>query len=223
MRFRKDGVKVFGLFWLKEKRTLVTLTTGQNQAFEDALRRAMLRANINALVPFLNTMSNSNDRLCSGDTAFKIAVEEDFPGCINCVLDHGGINSHQNHGESWSALHRAVGNGNREATNVLLDNGASTESMKADGRTTLFLAVIEEDSEMVDLLLHQRANTEVRDSCGYTPLLHAALRGSPGVIEHLLPKSDFNALDPRRYTPMGILQGLPILLILFLIYNTLLI
>jgi ankyrin repeat protein len=178
------------------------------QAFENALRRAMLTANTNALVPFLNTMSNSNDRLCSGDTAFKIAVEEDFPGCIECVLNHGGLICHQNHGESWSALHRAVGNGNREATKVLLDNGASTESRDADGRAPLFLAVIEEDPEMVDLLLHQRANTEVRDSRGYTALLPVALRGSPGMIEHLLPKSDFNALDPRGHMPLSLaVQG----------------
>ncbi|CEN60449.1 hypothetical protein ASPCAL02888 [Aspergillus calidoustus] len=176
--------------------------------FEDALVLAMLGGRKQAIDPFLEAMNSVNDQLCRKHTPLKIAVTEGFSGCINSILDHGGLVDHENHGESWSAIHTAVMRGDKKTTGILIDRGVSTDTRSLNGRTPLIAAVYEEDLGMVDLLLDRAAEPEARDSDGYTALLCAAMRGSPGMIHHLLPRADINVLDPHGYTALSIaIQG----------------
>ncbi|KAL3495089.1 ankyrin repeat-containing domain protein [Aspergillus germanicus] len=178
------------------------------QHFEQALRPAMECGNTNRVVPFLEAMENTNDQLFSKETPLKIAVEEGFAGTITCILDHEGQVYHPNHGKSWSALHAVVVRGDMETLKAILDNEVSTETRDSNGTTPRIACVLQEDSDMVDLLLRRGADPDARDNTGYTALLWAAKRGSPGMKQHLLPKSDFNALDPHGYTAVSIaVQG----------------
>lgn len=99
--------------------------------------------------------------------------------------------NHKNH-NGWTALHRAVHAGNKDAVQRLLEKGADEDASEPHGATPLMLATSQNNYDIGRMLLDQRAYvnlqmTRGRGSSYYNDVegwtaLHAApgpLRGQP--------------------------------------------
>lgn len=101
-----------------------------------------------------------------------------------------------------TALHLAVGRGDRAQVELLLSQGAAVDARNKGDITPLHLAAIMQRPEMARLLLEHDADVNARNNIGLTPLHHAALRADHATIRLLLEKkADVTALDNERHTP----------------------
>jgi F-type H+-transporting ATPase subunit beta len=101
-----------------------------------------------------------------------------------------------------TALHLAVGRGDRAQVELLLAQGADVDARSKGDITPLHLAAIMQRPEMARLLLEHGADVNARNNIGLTPLHHAALRADLATIQVLLDKkADVAALDREGHTP----------------------
>lgn len=101
-----------------------------------------------------------------------------------------------------TALHLAVGRGDRAATELLLSYGAPVDALNVGDMTPLHLAALMRRSELAGYLLEQGAKVDARSKARQTPLHLAARRGDTEMIELLLVHhADVNAIDREGHTP----------------------
>jgi ankyrin repeat protein len=117
------------------------------------------------------------------------------------ALIKGNPNVTDRHGKT--PLFAAVGNGHKEAVELLLMHGANVEATGAGRSSPLFLAVERGHKEIVELLLANGANPNAADGNDRTPLHAAAKVGRKDLVKLLLAKGgDPNAKDVLGHTPL---------------------
>ncbi len=77
-----------------------------------------------------------------------------------------------------SALHYAAGRGRLACVQLLLDRGATVDSLNDEGKTPLHRAVSNEHPACARLLLSHGAAVDAMDSLGWRPMHHAAHAGN---------------------------------------------
>ena len=99
-----------------------------------------------------------------------------------------------------SPVANAAMNGNIEAVQDLLQEGADVNLAQGDGMTALHWAAEAGDMKMVEMLLYAGANVQGVTRLGdYTPLHLASKAGKKGVVAQLLEAG----ADPSAYTTTG--------------------
>ena len=101
---------------------------------------------------------------------------------------------------SWSIVA-----GRPDATDLLLEAGASPNQKDRDGDAPLHHAVAAGDVEAVRRLLAAGASADVKNRAGRTPLAEAAFYGLPAVVEALLPAA--RAADARKALDLAASEG----------------
>ena len=86
----------------------------------------------------------------------------------------------------YTALHGASRMGYVETVRVLVNHGAVVDAPMKDGKTSLILAVINQQFSVVTLLLNLGAKVDIKDGAGYTALLRAAESGAGDVTRALV-------------------------------------
>jgi ankyrin repeat protein len=129
---------------------------------------------------------------------------QDSGKIVQFLLDHGAeIDLPDIYGET--ALHKAIGEGNRQIVRTLLDKGASLGWVKSSGSTALHIAAISGDVDTVQLLLDRGANLEAVDSHEATALHIAASNGDLDIVQLLLDRgANLEAVDYNGSTALHI-------------------
>lgn len=97
------------------------------------------------------------------------------------LLSRGANVEARSPGAGWTPLITACAFGSAGAARVLLDAGADTGRVAADGRTALHFSAQLDDVELVTLLLERGADANRRDYNGETPLATAERGGATEV------------------------------------------
>lgn len=106
--------------------------------------------------------------------------------------------------EGTPALLDAVETLNEVVLRVLLDAGASVDSVDTDGVSALSLASFLGLPGMVDLLLAKGGSANIADSDGCTPLMNAAKVGANDVLRLLLQRgAKVDAVDRDNQTALS--------------------
>lgn len=106
---------------------------------------------------------------------------------------------------SFTALHLAVDNGNKELAALLLEKGADVNATAFGSDTPLHVALRRTNSSltMVQLLVNNGANVNAVREGGGTPLMQAVFGGNLEVVNLLLSKgADVNAKEMKGYTAL---------------------
>ena len=106
---------------------------------------------------------------------------------------------------SFTALHLAVNNGNKEITALLLEQGADVNATAFGSDTPLHVALRRTNSSlaMVQLLVNNGANVNTAREGGVTPLMLAVFGGNLEAVNLLLSKgADVNAKDMEGFTAL---------------------
>lgn len=89
--------------------------------------------------------------------------------------------------QDYTALHLAVQEGHRDTARMLLDKGASLDTVeKSDGRTPLYTATIMRDPQLVALLLSKGASPSRATTSQITPLIAAVYNFNPATVQSYL-------------------------------------
>jgi len=132
---------------------------------------------------------HESERLMLGKHAHAF-VDSGFPSYLEDIVGH------------WP-LHRAVTLGDVKGAKMLLEFGASIDSLDGNGVTPLYVAAAHASPKMVALLLGWGANPDAGDAIKRTPLHVAAYRGDVKVVTLLLnAKAEVNALTLSGETPL---------------------
>jgi uncharacterized protein len=117
------------------------------------------------------------------------AAKTDNPKLVKLLVDLGtNVNTgDRGHSPLWFACR----NGNREMTELLLNNGAN---LKLSG-TVLYIASLRGRTEIVRFLLDRGLDVNTTDSSGYTALMAACQERKSDVVQLLLERgADVNAV-----------------------------
>jgi ankyrin repeat protein len=117
------------------------------------------------------------DTISTGNVSMVKGVLE-----LGVDLNCGTFN---NNGESF--LHYTLRAGHKDIFQLLLEKGASANTMTSAGIAALILAIQNDQSESVRLLLEKGADVESKDSDG-NPALFSAIEKSPDMVKLLLEK-----------------------------------
>ena len=104
-----------------------------------------------------------------------------------------------------TALYIAVGQGHKEAAELLILKGANVNAVCWRGYTPLHWAVaaLGGEKELTELLIAKGANVDAVDRKGKTPLAHAAYSGYKELAALLISKgANVNAIDFKGRTPL---------------------
>ncbi|XP_057662041.1 BRCA1-associated RING domain protein 1-like isoform X2 [Diorhabda carinulata] len=106
-----------------------------------------------------------------GETALHVACRRKKIKEVNNLITHVDINAQDFAG--WVPMHEAVESEDYEVVELLLKNGALTDTPGQDYKTPLHKAVICQNSQIVKLLLQYGANRDSIDYFGKTPIDYA--------------------------------------------------
>lgn len=104
-----------------------------------------------------------------------------------------------------TALHLAAEHGNGAMAAALLDNGADVNALvwREDGRTPLYVAILEGHFDVITLLLDRGARIDACGENGWTVFHLAAGRGQESVVRLFLEHgADIEVFDERGWTPL---------------------
>lgn len=110
-------------------------------------------------------------RNTKGETALHVACRRKKINDVNNLLTKVDINAQDFAG--WVPMHEAIESGDYEIVEILLRNGALTNTPGQDYKTPLHKAVICQDAQIVKLLLQYGADRDAIDYFGKTPLDYA--------------------------------------------------
>lgn len=110
-----------------------------------------------------------------------LAVECDFAGAVELLLDSGGAGAVANP----YPLRQAAEEGKKRIARILLSRGAYCDGI-ASARSPLSVAAEGGHTEVVELLLDNGADIDWATKAGRTPLSYAAANGSLATVELLL-------------------------------------
>ena len=104
----------------------------------------------------------------------------------------------------YSALARAVNNGNAEVSRILIEHGASIDTLTQEKNTLLMLSIVSGNTEITKKLLGLKANVNAKNNSGDTALMLAAASKKDDIIKLLIQagadiqtrnKDDLNAYE----------------------------
>lgn len=103
-------------------------------------------------------------------------------------------------------MFEAAKNGNLEAAQTLLKNGADINQLNHLGMSPLTVATIYQQSGFVQMLLEKGARPDIKDQQEYTALDYAVERNVPGVFQVLL--SHFAKKEAHNEGELQLLEAL---------------
>lgn len=102
-----------------------------------------------------------------------------------------------------TALMIAVGKGNEELVNALLEANADVNFRSETGKTALSIALRRNQLKIADLLISKGADLNSKDEKGITPLMWAAYEGRTEVVKYLIEKkADLNIASNNAKTAL---------------------
>ena len=132
----------------------------------------------------------------SGWLGFSVdmdAVESNRPKVVGLLAEHGGVSSMQLPKSSGTMLWRAAKDGDLEAIDKALRDGADPDRLGEKGISPLSWAAIMGQDDAVRMLLDQGADINRKNADGGTPLHAAAFLGRSSTVTLLLSRGD----DPK--------------------------
>ncbi|PJZ24136.1 hypothetical protein CH352_00365 [Leptospira hartskeerlii] len=146
----------------------------------------------NDLFRAVKTGNNGTLRALLSEAATRDGFAEEFPE----LRDSYGC----------GLLYWAIKEGNKEATNLLVEYGSDPNETSSRGETALLLALESENAELTTILLDYGADPELRDMDGNTPLTRAISSGTLELVEILfdLPNHppDIESRNGEGYSPL---------------------
>ena len=135
----------------------------------------------------------------------EVAVDRGQTDTVKLLLDYkGDANAIVEPGSGYTALMRAVLDGNTELAKALIEHGANVNATSSTGGTALVYSVGKGSLELTELLISNDANVNVQSRDGITPLAYAkeyqkdnivALLREHGALDDL---PNFNAIRVTR-------------------------
>ena len=119
------------------------------------------------------------------DPLVKAAMEDDLEAVQTALLGRSDVNTRDKE-TSYSALERAVLNGNRDIVQVLLWAKADVNARDGSGKTPLMMIGEDTSSELVWDLINAGAKVNLRDNDGDTALMSVAQEENVEVLKVLL-------------------------------------
>ncbi|KAI5783775.1 ankyrin repeat-containing domain protein, partial [Pyronema domesticum] len=121
------------------------------------------------------------------------AVHSGSTGTIRLLLQKGADTEREDPNLKQTALCWAVTLNQKEAVELLIEEGAKLEPK---GRKPLLLAILKRNKALVELLLDVGASVEARNSHRYTPLMPAVSLGDLDIVRLLVDKGP-HAIDSK--------------------------
>jgi len=131
--------------------------------------------------------ANTSHRNKKGWTATMVAAATGQVACLKALLLHDPALVDTSATSGRTPLFEAVSAQQDAAVRLLIQHGASTKCVDANGRNVLTMSVCDNLFDMVQLLLSLKCgDVNHMDESGSTPLLHACLRRNLPVLRLLL-------------------------------------
>ncbi len=96
----------------------------------------------------------------------------------------------------------ALKNGNKDMVSNLIKVGAHVNGNADSNLNPLTFAINSGQIELVNILLHAGADVNLHGLDGKTPLIHAIEKGNKEIVLALLNKTNVNACDNKKKTPL---------------------
>jgi cytohesin len=170
----------------------------------DALARAVVTGNVEAIERMLSAGVDPNARIASGDTLLSVALHAGQPEAVDLLLAaHADPNAPFNNRSfrtlSYSPLLYAVRFGDLRTVTRLIASGANANTKGTGGQTALHLAVDAQRYDILHILLENSADPNARDGEGAAPLDDAAWNGSIDAAAMLIARGA-RLNDPNTQT-----------------------
>ena len=211
---------LFAMIWNLAD-VLVLLTTGQNMATTSCVCHRVLflaafaehPATLQVLMEHKGHISTKTEPGLALDLS-KVACDNEITRSFYNILDMLVKNSHDvncqdKDGQTplhiairWSMFYAVVTRNDENLINLLLDQGADLNTQDVLGYTPLHCAAFSGTPEMISILVDRGASLTTQDYAGRVPLHCAASALYEDNMKVLLRKSEVNALDYKRRTPL---------------------
>lgn len=143
---------------------------------------------------------------CIGINAILAASLSGSVACLKHLIARGADVNYASGSSNYTPLHFAAFGNSREATQVLLDNGAQLfiNANLPDTEPVLHCAIRARSLEVVILLLERGASVVLKNHHGETPLHVACFVQDLPCVEAIIntPGTDVNAVDRSHRTPL---------------------
>ncbi|XP_062407425.1 ankyrin repeat and SOCS box protein 2-like isoform X2 [Sardina pilchardus] len=126
-----------------------------------------------------------NLRTLKDETALMLAVDRNYPRCMECLLERGADPDIPNK-ERETPLFKACEKENEEMVAILLNNNASVNKLCIQSWTALHETVTHNNLEIAEMLLKAGAKVNIVNQYGITPLFVAAQAGHVDILRLLL-------------------------------------
>ncbi|HEY0728068.1 MAG TPA: ankyrin repeat domain-containing protein [Pyrinomonadaceae bacterium] len=164
----------------------LVVRAGDNNRIDQSLSIAPVEAELTAdgrkLVSFV---AGGVAVALPSDPLVKAAMEDDLEAVQTILLSRSDVNK-RDPTTSYSALERAVLNGNRDMVQVLLWAKADVNARNGNGKTPLMMIGEDTDTEIVWDLINNGAKINLRDNDGDTALISAAQENNVEALKVLL-------------------------------------
>jgi hypothetical protein len=160
---------------------------GDNNRIDQTLSIAAIQAEV--------TIEGGSDRVTftggsvamvlPSDPLVKAAMEDDLEAVQTALLGRSDVNTRDKE-TSYSALERAVLNGNRDIVQLLLWAKADVNARDHSGKTPLMMIGEDASSELVWDLINAGAKVNLRDNSGDTALMSVAQEENVEALKVLL-------------------------------------
>ncbi|HXQ70337.1 MAG TPA: ankyrin repeat domain-containing protein [Pyrinomonadaceae bacterium] len=150
----------------------LVIRANDNNRIDQTLSIAPVEAEV-TVVEKLVSLGGAMAIVLPSNPLVKAVTEDDLEAVQLALLSTPNVNVRDN-ATSYSALERAVSNGNREILQVLLWAKADVNARDSDGQTPLMMIGEDTTSEMIWDLINAGAKINLRDHGGDTALISAA-------------------------------------------------
>lgn len=135
----------------------------------------------------LDTSTDLNESDFLLGSPLHLAISVNKVGYVKRLIDRGANLEAESELGSMRALHLAADFGYPDIAGLLLQSGAESDALAANGETPLIVAARSGSASVVQLLIDHGAQLEIKeDTEGLTPLAMAALHGNLDAASQLL-------------------------------------
>lgn len=150
----------------------------------------LFSSNLNFIEIALKNGADINAKSSSNLTCLEMASNDQLVNHIQLLIEHNAINKEIDY--AGKALLFAVENKNKTIIEILLRNGANTDTQDANGFTALMISIYYDNQDIFELLMKYNKDINIQNTSGETALHYAVHKSNINIIKILINIDNIN-------------------------------